>query len=238
MYQSAHATLITNGDFSTSPIGTLGWIERTNADSGWYTSGGNWGIAGGQATATGGWMGQANTVGSETGNLLTLSFDWTPDGGATGEDLRLYYAVAGWFADGGSGPNDDFMNLSGTNLDAGGNPTFSGLTGVASVLDVQTGATFINSTHANTVVSESFVTGVAGVTQNFQIPFDMSGYAANVNDVSDLKYFGIRFHGNTGLTGTNILDNVAVSASVIPEPSTLALVAVGLVGLIGRRRRK
>jgi len=232
---SAHAALVVNGDFSSGLAGNLTWIERQNLDNGWYTPSGQWTISSGLANVTAQNMGQANTVGTESGHLVTLSFDWTPDGSATGDDLKLYYSVAGWFNDTSTNGFDDFMNLSNSNLDDNGESTYSGLTGKSDVVDLQTGTVFVKTNHTNTNVSVSSVIGTAGITKSFEVEMDMSGYAEDADDISDLKYFGVRFRGHAGISGTNTLDNVAVA--VVPEPATLALTALGLLGLRRRRRR-
>ncbi len=44
--------------------------------------------------------------------------------------------------------------------------------------------------------------------------------------------------GATAATGTAKIDNFAIEATLIPEPSTVLLVGVGLAGLVAMRRRR
>lgn len=65
--------------------------------------------------------------------------------------------------------------------------------------------------------------------------------AATFSGISGLSgaasaYIRISFDGSTGQTGSNGLDNIIISGSVIPAPGAVAL--VGVAGLIGGRRRK
>ena len=56
----------------------------------------------------------------------------------------------------------------------------------------------------------------------------------------DIDYFYIAFAKNEdGNAGTTYLDNLSLT-SVVPEPSTFILAAVGLLGLLasGRRRKR
>lgn len=56
-----------------------------------------------------------------------------------------------------------------------------------------------------------------------------------VNDVSTV-YIGLTITGATSATGNNRLDNIQFNATAIPEPATALLGAVGLLGILRRRR--
>ena len=111
-----------------------------------------------------------------------------------------------------------------------------------------------NTTSANTVngwfVSDSISNGVAGAGQDW-----FTGLTATISDPSAVNdaNFGIRMvNASTGADdvstqGTTLnnnsgnwrFDNVTISGvAVVPEPSTVAMVGLGVLGMLSLRRRR
>lgn len=105
----------------------------------------------------------------------------------------------------------------------------------------------VSSTGPTNMMLEYSTTGVGGSFSTFatfptlansSITQDMSSVTALNNNPSDVfRLYGI----NVGAAaGTVKIDNFSIDATVVPEPSTIALIGLGLVGLITlvRRNRK
>ena len=88
-------------------------------------------------------------------------------------------------------------------------------------------------------------TGVGGTFTDFAT-FAAPNNSANVQDLSSIAAlnnnstvaFRIVGLGTTSNAGTMKIDNLAVDAVVIPEPSTVFLVGMSLAGLLAIRRRR
>ena len=199
--------LIVDGSFDSSGFNSTTWLERSELDQGWRTHSGSWQNVSGEAVAGGGRLGQVNRVCGQSGQRLTLSFDWTPDANATGNELRLYYSLAGWINDTGINPTNDMMRLN-------SGDECSGLNENSDLVDLLTGDIFFAA--GQTILSEEFVSGTAGLTERFSVSVDLSGYDLIVNDISDLEYFGIRFRVDEPTPG-GTLDNVCVIDYVLGD---------------------
>jgi hypothetical protein len=71
---------------------------------------------------------------------------------------------------------------------------------------------------------------------------DLSGLADNVWEAGQAAVFTLTFGPGpaTTLTGggaETLVDNIGITANVVPEPSSLSLVGLGIAGLLLRRRK-
>ena len=115
-------------------------------------------------------------------------------------------------------------------------------------LDFTSGGTFAANQHARvdilSAIATPFDTG-AGVLGNFYLGVDLgfipNPYVPYLFDITGLVgaggTFQLRFAevDNSGFLNQGV-DNVSVFFTLIPEPSTAALTALGLLGLAWRRR--
>ena len=225
---ASQAALLVNGDFSSAIVDSTN-LNDEHLDTGWkgktsMTNG--FSVIGGEAVAgTVQWgFGQVNTLGSESGNLLRFSFDWTPDAGATGDALSVDWQMAGWTAT-AVGTRFGIVNAAGLGARTdGGSADFT-------VYDLVGGS----SSMGNVTPVKTVVTGVAGTTLNYTIDVDISGVAGSGSDLSTLNYFGVAFNTVNGTATGGTLDNVSVIT--VPEPSSAALLGLGGLVLILRRRK-
>lgn len=247
------ASLLLNGDFSAD-VGVSGPNELAfeNRDNGWVIKS-NWDLSGGNAVNTGSndtmrrALAQVATISGASGSLLRLSLDWTAPATAIGDALNLTYVVVGWksLGDGGnpSATGDHFFSF------INGKPSY-GASGLKTAGADPHSATFVDfvlgtgavQTGYNTTQSfGTFTSTNAGTSQPFSSLFDLSGFGAGYNDISDYDYIGIRI--STGTDGTSelisggIIDNLSLATATIPEPSRAVLMGLGMLGLILRRRR-
>ncbi len=231
-----NAALVVNGDFSGTEFtdNNSNNLNISMVDTGWQAKD-FWTINGSQQMVhdTGdNWsVGQLNSVTTESGSQLTFSFDWTPGPNGTEQSLDIDYQLVGWRDTSASGTDEAFrgMNFGGAGVNVLGGGT------AVDLIDGDT-TTFVGNTNFSKVT----VTSAASTTNNYSITYDLSGYGANFDDVSDYQYIGFRFNmpanddpNNVGAT----IDNVSLSATAVPEPSSLALLGLCSVGLFLRRKR-
>ncbi|MDZ8120005.1 hypothetical protein [Pontiella agarivorans] len=182
-----------------------GWQAKdfwtATADGLVHDTGDNWCVA------------QVNSISNESGSKLTFSFDWTP---TSTNAWQLNYQLIGWQTD-GSESNGSFFN--GMNFDGRQAGVLDGA--AIRVVDLTNGNSFTNKQNQ----SEIFVTASGqGITTNYSVTFDISGYDAAFNDISKLDYFGIRFHidgiasGDATAVGSTIENITLVTENSGIEP--------------------
>jgi len=107
----------------------------------------------------------------------------------------------------------------------------TGPAGFETVLSVDGGSTF-SSLGTYTVNQVSWNATTPVTTSSFG-----SVATAADNQASVIIRFKVVTAGTSTTTGTNRIDNIAVSGVVVPVPSPGAIALVGLAGLVARRRR-
>ncbi|MFC7338209.1 PEP-CTERM sorting domain-containing protein [Haloferula chungangensis] len=215
-----------DGDFSQNTVANASWIERQNLDQGWYTNGGSWTVVGGVATkmdagAVNNGIGQAVTMPTGVGSdsVLNISFNW----GAAAAGNTIFFDVIGLYNNNRETASDDFFELSGTAFRA------SNLSNGAAGIDLLDGSAQAAAQVPTGTIS--LVAAAAGDQAPYSLAIDASSYAAIGGELGNLEYLAVCFRGDSGVT----VDNVMIAT--IPEPTSTALVALGLGGLLARRRR-
>ncbi|VGO19361.1 hypothetical protein [Pontiella sulfatireligans] len=197
----------------TSFAGNVRWLERQHVDNGWYTRNAAWTLdASGEGfvknLVNDDAVAQASAITFMTGGVLTVEFDWTPATNAvTADDLTLRYNCYAWFDDTGSAAGDDMILLD-TEKKA------YSLSGNSGLIDFADNLKVYLSPAPNKKYAIDTIVGVAGVTTNVVIEYDVSGLAEAVNDVGDWDFWGIRFETPAAAIAGGKVGNV--SAWTVP----------------------
>jgi hypothetical protein len=97
----------------------------------------------------------------------------------------------------------------------------------------------ISGTSASDNLAEGNMMGLTAAQRDWAV--DLTGLADNIWDAGGSAVFTLTFSGGDPSTGPGggqetLIDNIGITATVIPEPSALALLGLGGFSLILRRR--
>ncbi|MFC7335783.1 PEP-CTERM sorting domain-containing protein [Haloferula chungangensis] len=238
----SNAATIVDDNFSSGNTTNNARFRYDQIDLGWYKdASSDWTISSGvlsnPGTTTGiaseGPVGQLiSTLGLGAGlTQISVSFDYT-----VGAGTSLYFHLIGWTQNGSPDANEIIGNTQPQNggLQNQGDTDF----GDVSIL---TGADPGNGT-ADTI---SFAENTSGT---YSQTFTLTGYSWSVDEspgltgsitsVLDFDFIQVAFAtdmANADGSGAVSIDNLSIQA--IPEPSSAALLGLGLSGLLLRRRR-
>ena len=162
-----------------------------------------------------------NPIVGDTRTKMTISFDYFTDGsdtltahfwavqtGGAAGSVSWITNNQGWI-NGNSGQNED--------TSSGGYDTFN-------LLDGDTTPDNVDS-----------ITGQLSGTGTFTLTIDVSTLGiAGVSTVGDIDTFFLAFAGNETTGGTTWVDNLVIT---VPEPSSTALLGLGLSSILLRRKR-
>jgi len=92
--------------------------------------------------------------------------------------------------------------------------------------------------------SQSGLADLVGVSQGedqgdyYDFDYNLASYLTDTTlDDGESATFTWVFSGHTSASGSSIVDNFAVQGAVVPEPASLALLAMG-IGMVALRRRR
>ncbi len=173
-------------------------------------------------------------LGWEATFTLALNHDAVDGAGPTGVD--------NYYNSGRTGAQVFYVDVAGSRTilsfaqDGSGNVTVNNQTidtGGGDLLQeseqIGTGAPFMDFATFNLAWTPDAGVGTASLSDNFGNNYSISSSANSGTNI----VFG---SGTTGGQGSAVWNRVQLNA--VPEPNSLALVSIGLVGLVARRRRK
>jgi len=198
------------------------------------------------------------SIGSANASLIPFEISMVADndfalfsGNSTGINNLLYQNNVGWGAQIGNLSSLNFTLAAGDTkfyvlgMGGGGQEDISGLVNGVNMTSVSVSmssnlTSFLSGYNASAVAAGTYNANLADV-QNAFSNVSWSNAASNINTtqtVIQAAGFGSGFafsHLNAHLFS---FDAVDVGVSPIPEPSTLAIFALGMIGLVSRRFKK
>ncbi|MBT5020002.1 MAG: PEP-CTERM sorting domain-containing protein [Planctomicrobium sp.] len=170
-------------------------------------------------------------------NQLNVEFTFNSWNGTTPDDIFVH--VWGLVDDSASG-TASIANLGAQN----GNMWVNAVTGGFTIYNLGTGVEM--TTHADgsagnaaiQLLNQDTGTALIGDAVNHRSEFNLTGYTEN--NLADYDYFVIGFARNPDVGTSNFfaLHDVTVTASSVPEPSSIIMLGMALSGLVFRQRRK
>lgn len=247
-FHSAHAAqILISDDFSQSTVSDTGLQFGDLAASGpvgtgsWYaTTSTNWTISGGALSNAGG-----GTAAQDEGSLarlidissisdtsldqLSLSVSFN----TANTSEKLFVHLRGYILGTDPAASAGIVNSGATNGNAWNDAVSTTDWTIYNLNSGQLNNHYSDYSSAGWAVQLS--SGVSG-NQNFEQTFDMSGYAAEANNIAGFDYLGVFFTRDA--TGTSPAVSISeVTLTAVPEPSSAALLGLGAGWLMLRRRR-
>jgi hypothetical protein len=225
LVSTAKADLIAYWNFNASTAGTSGGLGTVDQPYPFAANAGAGSISSNFSINT-----VAGTTAQNTGDLGTF-------GGDLGNALFGDLAGGALALRAGSGVSGSSVTNNGKYVEFGISTASFGSDVILSYTTRGTGTGFQSqdwSYSTNGGVSYTAFTSVGGLTTTFAIK-TIDFTAAGLGGVSDLR-FRVTVNGATNTSGNNRLDNIQFNATRIPTPGSIALLGLGGLAAIRRRR--